>query len=269
MRHFIPTQISRGAVLALALVATSACATKNDVRDLQTDLQAELRAINARQDSLFSALLATQDATQDATERGLLDTRGEITTQLRSLTQETRQLAEFVGQIQISVENLADRIDGLERSGATMSRPPAGEARDGLLAPGIGGDADADYSTAMDLYRTGSLFGAEQALEDFLSDHPSDELVPRVHFYLGDIRQQNGDPEAAIASFERVGELYPDAQEVVQAQYRIGMIHMGQDDDDDARRVFERIINTWGDSDDFLASGIVQDARDRLRELGG
>jgi TolA-binding protein len=269
MRHFISTRISRGAVLAVALVSASACATKNDVRDLQGDLQAELRAINARQDSLFSALLATQDATQDATERGLLDTRGEITTQLRSLTQETRQLAEFVGQIQISVDNLADRIDRLERGGTTLSRPSAADPRDGLLAPGIGGDADADYRTALDLYRGGQLFGAQQAFEDFLADHPNDELVPRVHFNLGDVHQQNGDFDDAIASFERVGELFPDAQEVVQAQYRIGVIHMEQGDDDDARRVFQRIINTWGDSDDFLASGVVQDARERLRELGG
>ncbi len=273
MRHSIPIPISRGAVLALALVAASACATKNDVRDLQADLQAELREMREARDEFYSSLVATQDATQDATERELLDTRGEISRQLRDLTQEFRQLVEFTGQIQISVDNLADRIDRLERSGANASRPSSGSAsgqpRDGLLAPGVGGDADADYATAMELYRTGQFFGAQAAFDDFLADHPNDELVPAVHLNLGDVHYRNGDPDAAIASLERVGELFPNAQEVVQAQYRIGTIHMEQDDDDAAREVFRRIINTWADDPSALAAGIVQDARDRLEELGG
>lgn len=271
MRLFLSSRFPRTALLAAALVATSACATKNDVRDLQTDLRAELRTIAARQDSLFSALVAAQDATrstQDMTERGLLDTRGELSGQMRTLIQEIRQLAALAGQNQIAIQNLGDRLDGMNRGGAA-SQGAVTRPRDGLVAGGVGGDPDQDYADAMEMYRGGQLFGAQAAFEDFLGNHAGDELVPLVHFNLGDIHERNGDLDAAVASFERVGELYPNEPKVAEAEYRIGLIHMQRDEDGEARQVFQRIINTWGDSDDAFFTGLVQNARDRLEEIGG
>ena len=273
MRSLISSRSSRAAVTVLALLASSACATKNDVRDLQTEIRRDLQAISARQDSLFTALLATQDATQssqDLTERELMDTRGEITRLLRSLTQEIQQVKELAGQNQIAIQGVAGRMQNAASGQAAQTTPmEASEPRDGLLAPGVGGDADQDYADALELYRGGQLFGAQAAFEDFLSSHAGDELVPLVHFYLGDIHEQNGDLDEAIASFERVGELYPDEPRVADAEYRIGLIHMQRDEDAEARRIFESIINTYGDSDDVFHTGIVQNARDRLEEIGG
>jgi|GEM_PF-6543095 len=272
MRSLIYSRPSRAAIVGLALLASSACATKNDVRDLQTDLRQELQAISARQDSLFTALLATQDATrssQDLTERELMDTRGEITRLLRTLTQEIQQVKELAGQNQIAIQGLGGQIQDAQEM--RTSRSPAmddTEPRDGLLAPGLGGDPDQDYADAFELYRGGQLFGAQAAFEDFLSNHAGDELVPQVHFHLGDIHQRNGELDEAIASFERVGELYPDDPRVADAEYRIGVIHMERDENGEARRVFESIINTYGDSDDVFYTGIVQNARDRLEEIG-
>lgn len=269
MRLSISSRLPRAALLVAALVATSACATKSDVRDLQTDIRAELRTIAARQDSLFSALVAAQDvtrSTQDQTERGLMDTRGELSGQMRTLIQEIRQLAELAGQNQIAIQNLGARLDGMNRGAAAG---PGTRPRDGLVAGGVGGDPDQDYADAMELFRGGEFFGAQAVFEDFLRNHARDELVPLVHFNLGDIYERNGDLDAAVASFERVGELYPNEPKVAEAEYRIGLIHMRRDEDGEARRVFERIIATWGDSDDAFHTGIVRNARDRLEELGG
>lgn len=273
MRSLISSRSSRAAFTVLALLASSACATKNDVRDLQTDLRQELQAISARQDSLFAALLVTQDATrssQDLTERELMDTRGEITRLLRTLTQEIQQVKELAGQNQIAIQGLGGRIQNAQAGQAIPTQPVQDtDPRDGLLAPGLGGDPDQDYADALELYRGGQLFGAQAAFEDFLSNHAGDELVPLVHFYLGDIHEQNDELDEAIASFERVGELYPDEPRVADAKYRIGLIHMQRDEDGEARRVFQSIINTYGDSDDVFYTGIVQNARDRLEEIGG
>jgi len=269
MRTHLPIRLTRLTALVGALVVSSACATKNDVRDLQLELRTDLQALNARQDSLFSALLATQDATrstQDLTERELMDTRGEITRLLRTLTQEIQQVKELAGQNQIAIQNLAAR---LERAGSGPERPASSIPRDGLVAPGIGGDADQDYDEAMQLYRGGQLFGARAAFEGFLQDHPQDELVPLVHFHLGDIAERNEDFDAAIASFDRVGELYPEEPKVAEANYRIGVIHMTRDENDDARRVFESLVATYEGSNEIFIQGIVDLARDRLEELGG
>ncbi|HKK92607.1 MAG TPA: tetratricopeptide repeat protein [Longimicrobiales bacterium] len=273
MRSLISSRSSRAATAVLALLVSSACATKNDVRDLQTELRRDLQAISARQDSLFSALLATQDATrssQDLTERELMDTRGEITRLLRSLTQEIQQVKELAGQNQIAIQSLGGRMQNAQPTQTPTTSPTQEtEPRDGLLAPGMGGDPDQDYADALELYRGGQLFGAQAAFEDFLSNHAGDELVPLVHFYLGDIHEQNEEFDEAIASFERVGELYPDEPRVADAEYRIGLIHMQRGENEQARRVFQSIINTYGESDDVFHTGIVQNARDRLEEIGG
>lgn len=274
MPTLIPPRSARLAFLAGALLLVSGCATKNDVRDLQVELQRELQAVQARQDSLFAALRSTQDATrstQDATEQELMNTRGEIVNQLRRISQQISQVQELAGQNQLAIAGLNDQMARSNRGGSLVGSAPAGatEPRDGLLAPGVGGSADDDYAAAMSLYQSGSFVGARAAFEDFLQTHPQDELVASVHFNLGDIAEQEGRLDEAITSFERVGEFDPTAIKVPDALYRIGLIHMERDEDDEARRVFERIINTWEDSDDFLAAGIVQNARDRLEEIGG
>jgi len=221
-------RLTRATALVGALVVSTACATKNDVRDMQLELRQELLAISARQDSLFNALLATQDATrstQDATERELMDTRGSIVNELRSLTQMIQRIEELAGQNQIAIQNLTQRVDRMGQG--QMQRPTTGRPtpRDGLVAPGLGGDPEQDYDDALDLYRQQEFFGAQAAFEGFLQDHPRHEYVPLVHFFLGEIAEQNEDYDAAIASFERVGELFPDEPRAAQARLRIGQIH--------------------------------------------
>ncbi len=274
MRTPTSTPFMRATVLVGALVASSACATKNDVRDMQFELRQELQAISARQDSLFSALLATQDATrstQDATERELMDTRGSIVNELRSLSQQMQRIEELAGQNQIAIQNLGQRVDGAGSADPMTSRRPASSPMedDGLLAPGFGGDPDQDYDDALELYRGGQLFGAQAAFEAFLGDHPQHPLVPVAHFYLGTIAEENEDYDAAIASFERVGELYPDAERVANASLKIGQIHVLRGDDDAARQVFRNLIATYEDSSDVLKQSVVEQARRELRELGG
>jgi len=270
--------LTRATLLVGALVVSSACATKNDLRDLQLELRRDLQDISARQDSLFEALLATQDATrstQDATERELMDTRGSIVNELRRISQQMQRIEELAGQNQIAIQNLGQRVDRVSsagpRSQPTLDQPVTGSGFDDVMvAPGImDGDPEQDYADALDLYRSNQLFGAQAAFEGFLQDYPQDELVPLVHFYLGDIAEQNEDYEAAIASFERVGELFPDEPRVADANYRIGVIYMELDDDSAARRVFESLIATYGDRTEVSYQGIVDLARDRLEEIGG
>ncbi|MDT8368530.1 MAG: tetratricopeptide repeat protein [Longimicrobiales bacterium] len=272
MDTLIPSRYARLGIVFGALFVTTACATKNDLRDLQLELRRELRAVQARQDSLLAEIRSTQAtsrATRDATEREFMDTRGSLLTELRTISTQMQRIEELSGQNQIAIQSLSQRVDGLSRGQAAGSSGGRQPPRDGLLAPGVRGDPEADYEAAIDLYRGGQLFGARAAFEDFLSAHPQHEFVPLVHFYIGDIAYEEGRLDDAIASFERVGELFPESPRVADALYRIGVIHLERDEDDEARRVFESIVNTWGDSDDVFYAGVVQNARDRLRELGG
>ena len=51
--------------------------------------------------------------------------------------------------------------------------------------------------------------------------------------------------------------------------HRSRLRQFGYDREDWGGKPVIGIINTWSDSDNILHSGVVQDARDRLEELGG
>ena len=78
--------VLRVPVLVAAILVLAGCATKSDIRDLQVELQAELRVLAERQAALITQLQTEANSTRD-TLRGqsiqLFDFRGEISQQLR------------------------------------------------------------------------------------------------------------------------------------------------------------------------------------------
>jgi TolA-binding protein len=86
-------------------------------------------------------------------------------------------------------------------------------------------------------------------------------LAPQAHYYLGDILEQQDRLEDAIAAFGKIPELFPADPRVPDALYRIGLLHLALDDEDEAERAFDRVVNTYPESD---AAGL---AREQLREL--
>lgn len=262
------------AARALSVVAASfvvgGCATKGDIRALQTDLRAELQAQSARQDTLIALLELQSTTTQDTLRTQadqLVDFRGDVTRILRSLSDGMTRLEAIVGENQRGIASMRSEL----ARGAVAQAPASGLAggvgavpsgnNETLLGVGGGTDAGQLYEVARGQHLRGSLSSAQQAYEQFLEEFSNDERAPDAHFHLADLLTDQDRPEDALERFLEIPALYPAADRVPDALFRIAQLQVDMGNDDEARGTLERLINTYPET------GLASLARDLLEEL--
>ncbi|MEX2467617.1 MAG: tol-pal system protein YbgF [Gemmatimonadota bacterium] len=264
------TRCSTAARAFLAVAAVSAlggCAMKSDIRNLQMEIQ----ALTAAQDSLTGELRMAMATTQDTlrTQSGqLFDFRGEITRIMREIRDEMAQLRALTGENQRGISALQRGATtavggGLTGGGATPAggTPGGGGVSEDL--PGVGGsNANQLWESATQQLARGSLLTAQRAFQQFIREHPNHERAPDAHFFLADILVQQGQPEEALSAFEEVQSRFPNSTRVPDALYRIAILQIDAGDVDEARRTLQRIVNTYPET------AIALIARDKLEEIG-
>jgi tol-pal system protein YbgF len=252
------------AALLLVALPLSGCATKRDIRDLQE----EVRALAAQQRAALATLEALNLSVQD-TLRGqsdaLLESRGEILRRLRLLEEQLTTLQELTGQNQRALAALRDLLESQRTAGLVPTRTdtPPGQALDPRFQaePSAGG-AEETYNAAVTQFQRGQFNTARRAFQQFLQQYPNHRLAPGAHFYLADILAQENRTEEAIQGFLRVQQLFPEADKVPDAYYRVGVLYIQLQKLDDARRYLQMVVNSYPDS------GAALLARERLAEIG-
>ncbi len=265
---------ARVLTIAAAVLTMSGCATKRDVRDLNT----AIHDLALRQDSVIRELRAQSRLTQD-TLRGqsnqIVDFRGQISQQLQSISESLSQIQQLVGQNQMTIAGVRDQLANMRRVPASPAA--SGAAQDTTGAAGGGGaattsagalgaetqpgGAEAMYNAALSKYHEGLLSTAQTAFQGFLDAHPNHTLAPDAHFWLGDIYQQQGDTTRALAQFKLIPSNFPTASKASDAMYRIALIDVARKHTKDAKALLQRIINTYPGSD---AANLAQAELDKL-----
>lgn len=247
----------RAAVLLAALVSTG-CATKGDLRNLQT----EMRALAMRQDSLMAELrrqnLSTRDTIRQASDQ-LFQIRGDVGSRLERIDIALERLTELVGQNQRTMASIRDQME----AGSRRSTGGGGDLGVPLSGGGSPADAVESYNAAVDVYQRGSYAAARYGFEEFINTFSSDALVPSAYFLLGESLVQLQEPEEAIRAYEQVTQLWPDSDKVPDAMLGIGLTHIDQGNTTEARIILSRLVETYGDSD------AAAQAREALAGLGG
>lgn len=253
------------ATLAVCLML-GGCAMKGDIRQLQQ----EMRAMTAQQDSLIRQLrmvtLQTQDTLRTQADQ-MFDFRGDIARRLQQIEQSLTRLEAIAGANQRGMAAIRDQLANVRRTpGGATAMGPSDTAQ--AAPPGseslVGGGSNADelYQIAMTQLNRSSLTAATRAFQQFIAEHANDPRVPDAHFFLADILAQQDRPADALAAFQEIQQLFPTAPRVPDALYRIALLHEELGDVEAARAVLERIVNTYPDQ----AAAML--ARDKLREIG-
>ncbi|UCC24265.1 MAG: tol-pal system protein YbgF [Gemmatimonadales bacterium] len=266
MLPITPSPARRVLILLAGVASVAGCATKQDVRDLREDMLSELQRIAAAQDSLRTEILRQSVQTQDtlrSASRELVDIRGDVLTTLNRLGSQLNRIQEMVGQNSLSISSLRDQMDALRRGGMVEGAgAEPGQVTGGQLSVGTG-EADAMYNAAIRQFNRGSMSAARAAFEQFLTSYPSNDLAPAAHYYLADILVQEERLEEAVAAFAEIPELFPTSDRVPESLYRIGVLQVELGNEDGARAVLERLVNTYPE---HPAAAL---ARDLLAEIGG
>lgn len=262
----IPRTVGRVLLLSAAALLASSCATKRDVRDMQSEIGARLDRLAASQDSLRAIIVQQSVQTQDTlrnTSRELVDIRGDVLNQLNRIANQLDEIEELSGQNSLNISFLRDQMQQSRRPAVSspVAGTSAGSDASGAMSEGTGA-ADAMYNAAIRQYNRGSLTAARAAFQQFLTAHPSSDLAPQAHYYLADVLVQQDDLEGAIQEFSRVFELFPSSSSVPDALYRVGLLHSEMGNEAEARAFFERVVNTYPDA------RVAEFARARLGEIG-
>ena len=263
----------RRAVLVL-LVPLGACATKRDLLDLQS----EVRALSARQDSAFAALQRSVDegnrAAMDSAHllsELMFNFRGDANRSLREIQRQQDGLRELMGQNQHMLDQLGDEMDvqwqqleqriaRVAEDGDTVGGGEV-EVSDPAEPPGTAADEQALFDVAVTNLRRDLRTSALRGFMTFLEQYPSSDLAPAAYLHKGELLTLEGQLEDAIAAYLEVPGMFPTSDRIPEALYRAGVLCIEMEDYDRAREYLERVINTY--PDDRLA----ERAREKLDEI--
>ncbi len=242
-------------IALIGVLAGAGCATKGDIRVLQEEIGA-LANRQANELADFETLVrASQDTLSGQT--GLyLELRREVLQRLDELHQRILILIEVEGQNQRTLASLRDQVEMMQRAPVVV--PDSSEV--GLPVEEAEGP-EAHFEAAVLMYNRGSNVTARRAFDVFLANYPNHELAADATFFLSDLDLQDDRVEEAIEGFMRVPRMYPASPRVPEALYRAALLQDELGETDEARRLLERVIGGFPDSD---AAELARGALERI-----
>jgi tol-pal system protein YbgF len=262
-------RLERFGAVAFVALAFAGCATKGDIRDLQTEFRTQMRMIAARQDSVLAELRMQNTLMQDTLRTQadqLFDFRGQIAGQLQSIAQSIARLEAISGENQRGIASVRDQLANMRRGAGGVAPPlqmvdstqAVGPGPETL--PGAGGNAEQLYQVAREQHNRGSLSTAQRAYEDFLEQFPNHALAPDARWFLAEVLTQQNRPEDALETLQEIPTLFPTAARVPDVLYRIAVLQQEAGDEDEARATLERLIVTYPDASiTFLAREMLEE----------
>jgi tol-pal system protein YbgF len=251
-------------VAVLAVTAFGACATKKDVDSIRD----ELAALRAREDTVAATVAELERSLSAALEaqRSLVVTvRGDLLRQLDDIERQLVEIQELLGQSQIVLQGLRDRIEqrqaGREFTPAEWPMTDSAAAAADEGEEGAGGTARSLYAAAIEQFRRGAYNTARAGFQEFLVAYPADELAPDAQYYLAETYREEDEGGLAIREYNRVVELYPNSRAAPTALYKAGLLEEVRGNKDSACQYFQRVLAGYPRSDE---SRLARDQAERL-----
>jgi tol-pal system protein YbgF len=191
--------------------------------------------------------------------------RGDLLRQLDDMERQLVEIQELLGQSQIVLSGLRDRIEqrqaDRETTAEALAPDTVGEAAARGAAEGAGGEPRSLYSAAIEQFRREAYGTARSGFQEFLERYPADELAPDAQYYLAETYREEGDAGRAIREYNRVVELYPNSSAAPTALYKAGLLQVDQGNKDTACEYFQRVMAGYPRSDE---SRLARDQAARL-----
>jgi tol-pal system protein YbgF len=243
----------------LAVAALGGCATKRDLRDLRTEMQAmqasnqqllaELRQEIRRQNALLMDSLSTQD----------VRLRGDLANRMVRIERQLIQIQELTGQGQQALSELRQQFRAQEEAArATLA---AAQSATGGASGAAAGDPEELFTAAEEALDRGSYATARAGFEEFVRSFPQHERAAEAQLLIGESREKAKEPQAALAAYQRVVELHPNSTQAPTALLRAALLESAAGNRSRARTMLNQLTTAYPRSPE------VTQARAELRKL--
>ena len=256
-------------LMAGAPWAGGACfATTNDVRVLQSDVQA-LRQDQARKDSamlqaleeLMVSLRRQNDSLRNISDR-LTRTQGDVRGDLYTINQQLLQIQELTGQSQRRLQELRSSIEARQQEAAQAPPTPTtlrDTVRDTVPAGAPG--PNQLFQSSLDQLRRGSPGSARRGFEELLRLYPTSDVAGEAQFYLGEALAAEGNVAAADTAYATVVSKYAQSPRAATALYKRALLLQQRGNIAQARTALNDLVRRYPRSDEAHPSSLLVRSR--------
>lgn len=129
--------------------------------------------------------------------------------------------------------------NAVDSSASTAQAVPA-------AAPAASGSENKDYDAAVNLVLKEKNYAkAIPAFDAFITKYPNSALRPGAHYWLGQLKLNQGDREQAKTHFLTVAQKYKDSPKRPEAIYKLGVISKAEGDTEKANKFFQLVIKQY------------------------
>lgn len=248
-------------LLPLAVAALGGCATKRDLRDLRTEMQ----AMQASQQQLLNELrqeIRRQNAVLvDSLTRQDVRARGDLANRLVQIERQLIQIQELTGQGQQALSELRQQFRAQEEAARAALAAASASGGGGGASGAAAGDPEELFTAAEEALDRGSYATARAGFEEFLRAFPQHARVPEALLLIGESREKAKESQQALAAYQRVVELHPNSTQAPTALLRAALLEVAAGNRSRARTMLNQLITAYGRSPE------VTQARAELRKL--
>jgi tol-pal system protein YbgF len=153
------------------------------------------------------------------------------------------------------------RPAGAAPAAATAAPGTPGPARPAGEGEPVAREAQAVYDEAYTFYHQGKYPQAEARFEEFLAQSPRSELSDNAQYWIGAARYARGDFRGALAAFRRTVELFPNANKVPDALYKMGQALEELSEPGQALAIYEELVQRFPET---AAATLAEERRAKL-----
>jgi tol-pal system protein YbgF len=249
-------------IVFLSLIMLTACATTQDVENLQYNMNAQDKRLEERIESLARSLAAAEQKLAgqiDAASTPVRSTQANLWAEVESLRTQVaslqgtldtvRQQSQQAGSDE--VQELRERIKFLESRLVEVSSRLAidFESKPGEAAPGAAVDpAQALYERGLAAFQARDYAQAQTIFDEFGTTYPKHELAANALFWRGESFYQAKDYGQAILSYQEVIDKHPKSNKIPGALLKQGVSFITLGKDKPGRLLLEDLVKRFPDS---------------------
>ena len=271
-------RISIPALTLIAVVASSACNSSQDMALLHREITDVQRSVDAIQTEVLdkSDLRSMEQSMQDLTDKNMRSNA--------DLAQRVEALQEQIEALHASLEVTTRQLQNISmalaavRAGAepvavlppvttaTGSEGDAGAAAAGAAGGAMAGGGattpEALYRNAYEDYMRGNYDLAADGFNEYLKRYPNTELADNALYWIGECYDAQDEAQQALDTFTLVLEDYPTSDKAAAAQLKKGLIYLKMGDQG------QGVVNLQYVVYEHPGTREAELAREQLRSLG-